>query len=440
MERIPYLDCISGRRKSKKRGESYLARQRAIDNYEKKLYIVFIKGGGRPMENDKANNRTGLLVDEPISSPEQDRLNRIQFAGHLADVLFKHEDSKCLIVALNGEWGSGKSSVLNLVEGFLVKKRNADRDVVVLRFNPWNASNLEQLTAMFFRELKPSIMGLDRKRRAKEDIAKLLDIFAGILTVAELSPVGNQYFRMGSALTQKVSGILKDTPKKTQEEIKRQLEQMLKGYAKRIFIIIDDIDRLDMDAMKLLFRLIRLNANFENTTYLLAFDRDLIEHVLEGDQPGHGREYVGKIVQVPINVPSPDEGLMTNILLDELDTFVREWKGEGFDEGHWKELYLDGSLRKYFRSMRGVVRYVNGLRITYPLVSSEVDVVDFMGLNLIRTFAPASYEMIRKNKDLLTKHRPARSCGKNLVNWRRNCLVEYTVLRQWEGMGKGKRN
>ena len=69
------------------------------------------------MENNVVNNKTGLLVDEPISSPGEDRLNRIQFAEHLADVLFEHEGNKCMVVAINGEWGCGKSSILNLIEG-----------------------------------------------------------------------------------------------------------------------------------------------------------------------------------------------------------------------------------------------------------------------------------------------------------------------------------
>lgn len=354
------------------------------------------------METNGVGNKIDLLVDEPISSPEQDRLNRTQFAEHLANVLFEHEDSKCLIVAVNGEWGCGKSSILNLIESYLVKKGNDNRNTVILRFNPWNASDVEQLTAMFFRELKMSIIGLDKNQKTKENIGKLLDIFSGILTVAQLSPIGNQYFSMGSALTKKASGMLKDIPKKTQEEIKRQLDQMLKGYAKRIFIIIDDIDRLDIHAMRLLFRLIRLNANFENTTYLLAFDRNLVEHVLECEQPGHGKEYIDKIVQVPINVPSPDERLITDILLGDLDKLIGKLGEKEFDRKHWEELYPEGRFRKYFKNIRDVVRYVNGLEITYPLVSSEVDMVDFMGLNLIRTFAPLSYEMIRKNKEMLT--------------------------------------
>ena len=94
------------------------------------------------MENNEVNNKTGLLVDEPISSPEQDRLNRIQFAEHLADVLFEYEGSECMVVAINGEWGCGKSSILNLIEGYLAKKRDDDSNIVILRFNPWNACQL----------------------------------------------------------------------------------------------------------------------------------------------------------------------------------------------------------------------------------------------------------------------------------------------------------
>lgn len=212
---------------------------------------------------------------------------------------------------------------------------------------------------------------------------------------------------------------------------------MLKEYVKRIFIIIDDIDRLDINAMKLLFRLIRLNANFENTTYLLAFDRNLVEDVLECEQPGHGKEYLDKIIQVPINVPSPDEGIITDILIGGLDTLVRKWGEEGFDRKHWEEVYSEGRFRKYFKNIRSVVRYVNGLEITYPLVSSEVDMVDFMGLNLIRTFAPLSYEMIRKNKDILTmgetgafERQKSNEVAKEILN------RIYNVPLMIEGRGK----
>lgn len=390
------------------------------------------------MENtEETNNNTSLLVDEPISIPAQDRLNRIQFAEHLANVLLEHKGGNCIIASLNGEWGCGKSSILNLIEGYLIDEQNNGEDIIILRFEPWNASGVEQLTAMFFRELKLSIIGVDKNKTTKANIGKLLDIFSGILTIAQLSPIGNQYFSMGSALTKKAGGILKDTPNKTQEEIKKQLDNMLKKYAKRIFIIIDDIDRLDIDAMKLLFRLIRNNANFKNTTYLLAFDRNLVEDVLECEQPGHGKEYIDKIVQVPIDVPSPDEGIISNILIDELDTIVKKWGEEGFDRAHWEKLYPEGRFRAYFKNIRKVVRYINGLEITYPLVSSEVDMVDFMGLNLIRTFAPLSYEMIRKNKDILTKREAGASISKTSDKLAKEILNRiYNVPSMIEGREK----
>ena len=390
------------------------------------------------MENtEETNNNTSLLVDEPISIPAQDRLNRIQFAEHLANVFLEHEGGNCIIASLNGEWGCGKSSILNLIEGYLIDKQNNGEDIIILRFEPWNASDVEQLTAMFFRELKLSIIGVDKNKTTKANIGKLLDIFSGILTIAQLSPIGNQYFSMGSALTKKAGGMLKDTPSKTQEEIKKQLDKILEEYAKRIFIIMDDIDRLDIDAMKLLFRLIRNNANFKNTTYLLAFDRNLVEDVLECEQPGHGKEYIDKIVQVPIDVPSPDEGIITNILIAELDTLVNNWGEEGFDRPHWEKLYPEGRFRAYFKNIRKIVRYINGLEITYPLVSSEVDMVDFMALNLIRTFAPLSYEMIRKNKDILTKGKTGASIGQTSVELTKEIMNRiYNIPSMIEGREK----
>lgn len=345
-----------------------------------------------------------LLVDEPIMLKEQDRLDRNKFAEQFAQTLLGYRGNSCLIAALHGPWGSGKSSLLNLIEDQLKSSSSTD-DYIIIRFNPWNISSLDQLITMFFHELKVAIQVRQRFNVDSGKAAKLLDIFSGILMVGTLSPVGSQYFAKGAEAVTKARGFIKNTRTKSLAEIKKQLNEELSKTAKRIFILIDDIDRLDEKAARLLFRMIRLNADFENTTYLLAFDLNVVKDLIKSDQPEHAEEYLEKIIQLPVHIPEIDEAVLQGLLVEELDAFVNKYDGDKFDTTRWQELLAEGRFFKFFRNIRDIVRYINGLNLNYALISNEVNMVDFMTLESIRIFAPESYDQIRRNKSILTRTR-----------------------------------
>jgi len=64
---------------------------------------------------------------------------------------------------------------------------------------------------------------------------------------------------------------------KTIIELKSEIIKYLSKRNKKIIIIIDDIDRLNEREIKEIFRLVRVNADFPNTIYVLAFDRKIVE-------------------------------------------------------------------------------------------------------------------------------------------------------------------
>lgn len=47
-----------------------------------------------------------------------------------------------------GEWGSGKTSLLNMTEAYL-----KDSKIIIIKFNPWLYSSYNQLVGQFFDEL-----------------------------------------------------------------------------------------------------------------------------------------------------------------------------------------------------------------------------------------------------------------------------------------------
>ena len=79
--------------------------------------------------------------------------------------------------------------------------------------------------------------------------------------------------------------------------------------------LIDDVDRLDQESMRYMFRLIRLNADFDSVTYVLAFDRDVVESVLTMEQGVSGHEYLEKIVQVGFDIPPAEPSKLKQIFL-----------------------------------------------------------------------------------------------------------------------------
>jgi predicted KAP-like P-loop ATPase len=99
---------------------------------------------------------------------------------------------------------------------------------------------------------------------------------------------------------------MKQLAEQNPSALKKELDKLMAKYGKRVIILIDDIDRLDKESMSLVFKLIRLNADFINTIYILSFDRKVVENALEGEQGVSGREYLEKFIQVPFDLPLPD--------------------------------------------------------------------------------------------------------------------------------------
>ena len=93
-----------------------------------------------------------LKGDNDIKDINDDRLNRANFAKNLSlnikNYFDRNEVNNCLTIGLIGEWGSGKTSILNMVEYYL-----KDSEIKIIKFNPWLYSSYNQLVEQFLDEL-----------------------------------------------------------------------------------------------------------------------------------------------------------------------------------------------------------------------------------------------------------------------------------------------
>ena len=155
-----------------------------------------------------------------------------------------------------------------------------------------------------------------------------------------------------SSMLTKEGVALNEQPESKLNETKRELSEMLKSLSKPILVVMDDVDRLSADEIKLLFQLVKANADFPNIIYLLLFQRDIVERSLESISPIAGRDFLEKIIQVGFDIPRVERSRLEKVLLNKLNELLGDNVIEKrFDQHRWGNIYIPG-LSPYFVTLR----------------------------------------------------------------------------------------
>lgn len=109
-------------------------------------------------------------ADRPISSHQEDLLGRAGFARSLANTIKQWKGNDSLVIALYGPWGSGKSSIKNMVVESLRDETLLPPQV--LEFNPWQWSGQDQIAQAFFGEIGHAIGRTDKSKAGRSRVTK----------------------------------------------------------------------------------------------------------------------------------------------------------------------------------------------------------------------------------------------------------------------------
>jgi predicted KAP-like P-loop ATPase len=195
--------------------------------------------------------------------------------------------------------------------------------------------------------------------------------------------------------------------------IKQDLSETLRAFETPILIVMDDVDRLSTEEIRLLFQLIKANADFPNLVYLLLFQRDIVEKSLEAIAPISGREFLEKIIQVGFDVPLIERPRLERVLFDGLNNLLaNESVARHFDQQRWGNIFIPG-LRPYFETLREVRLFLATLAFHISLFrgsgSFEVNPVDLIALEVLRLSEPEVYRQLPAAKSALTDPRDSGS-------------------------------
>lgn len=239
-----------------------------------------------------------LSPDRPKMDPSEDCFDQAPFAHLIVKGLLGYSGEECLVTALYGPWGSGKTTVLNFIRFYLQEELELEeKKPIVLEFNPWLFSGKEDLAQAFLNQLQSVLsMGNESFKKLKEKLAVFGQNIGNLLDLSGLTKGA------GKELGEILSKVLRSEPQNI-AILKKEIREILLEEKTRIIVFIDDIDRLDKEEARQLFSVIKVLADFPYMFYILAFDREAIAEALDSGGCLSGDRFLEKIIQVPFEIP-----------------------------------------------------------------------------------------------------------------------------------------
>lgn len=275
-----------------------------------------------------------------------DLLNNEAIAKTIIDLLAKRPE-EAVTIGVHGDWGAGKSSVLEMIDDAL---RDSD-DVLCIKFNGWRFQGFEDAKIALIEGIVTEL--IEQRSLATEagevvkNIFKRIDwlkvarhggglaftALSGIPTLdqiraavggvkglledpAELATKENY-----DAVLEGVQGLLKpDESKRLPEEIgafRKAFDDLLdKAGVKQLVVLIDDLDRCLPDIAIETLEAVRLFVFTDRTAFIVAADEAMIEYSVRKHFPelpdttgprDYARNYLEKLIQVPFRIPALGE-------------------------------------------------------------------------------------------------------------------------------------
>lgn len=275
-----------------------------------------------------------------------DLLNNEAIATTIIGLLRERPD-RSVTIGVHGDWGAGKSSVLEMIEGGLSGKD----EVLCLKFNGWRFQGFEDAKIALIEGI---VTGLVEKRPALTKAAGTVkDVFACIdwlkvaknagglaLTALTGIPTPNQIGTIVSTLEELltnpgqvatkenlssaidgVKAILKPSEtKNVPEEVeafRKAFDKLLKDAGvEQLVVLIDDLDRCLPDTAIETLEAIRLFVFTARTAFVVAADEAMIEYAVRKHFPDlpettgprdYARNYLEKLIQIPFRIPALGE-------------------------------------------------------------------------------------------------------------------------------------
>ena len=221
-----------------------------------------------------------FLADEEIGREADDLLSNEPQAKSFAETVLASGAHSGLVFGVDGPWGVGKTSFINLAERYW--KRAADK-VIVCRFEPLRYASEPDLADRMIRDLSAAIQN---------------KVFA-----PEFRPAASRYSRLikGKADVSFLGFKLSLEPsQETVDELLDDIDEVLRRIGRRVIVVIDDLDRLDAKTVNNVLFATRRTFKLSQATYVLCYDTEVLAGGKE--EGSRAREFLEKFVTVKLSL------------------------------------------------------------------------------------------------------------------------------------------
>lgn len=333
--------------------------------------------------NNATQDAHSFSLDIPIEDEDDDMFNMGSLVNRITSyIAFTDVRNNAFSMGIVGDWGDGKSSLMNLVEGKIKKDYS---DFVIVHFNPRASKKADTIQEDFLDELKRSLSP------HHSGINHTIDNYAVAIDAIPGVPV----------FVAKMLSLLQIHIDKNRQSRREVLRNAIIGIGKRIVVFVDDLDRLTGDELIEVMKVLDTNGAFPNMVFLTSYDKSYVNTVLTnhlklGIQK---RPYTDKYFTVEINVPThPAFRLMKQLVQLFQDAHVRGLiKADTISANTIEEhtLQLTPYLTMRLQTIRDVKRFANQFLYDYAEIQRDVNFHDFLLLEIIKYAYPNEYISLR---------------------------------------------
>jgi hypothetical protein len=348
--------------------------------------------------------------DRALESSEKDEFGFAGIARKLAPSLIAATESDGMVIGIEGPWGSGKSTMLNLLRKELPALNAPNLHIISIA--PWLIGDGSSLVRTLIEAMADVLDTLDDATSSRWSRNKKTTIRYGNLLrnyaaktgrgVAPLVKLAGLFVPMAAAAGEGLdmgAGFLDKFGKApTDADLKQAISERLKSLDVRFLVLIDDLDRLEPAQAVEVVRLVRSVADFPKVAYVMCYDRAVLAHALQiGLDVTNGDLFLQKVVQLTFAIPLPEPfdlrlSLREKSLAIYSEVNKRPPSSEELDE---LRLAIDREGQG-LRTPREVKLVLNGIRFAYANLAEQVYFPDICRINLIKILNPPLYVWLEK--------------------------------------------
>ena len=329
-------------------------------------------------------NKPILMFEKDV---DYDLLNRDVIIKHLYNSITHCQPYQSYVISLEGEWGSGKTTIINNVKRLLQNTSVSDKNYICIDdFDPWLYETQEAI-------LLAMLESIVHHSGIHYSPSRFNSITQGICeTVSNSHWSGDLLLKLFQVSANNGNNVLK---------LKQKIARCLRVTDKNIVFFIDNVDRAKDENIVFLFKLISIVFDLPRMIYVLSFERERVNNVLRTTDSFDER-FIEKIIQQEIKVPPISEETTNNVYYTCFKNLLSSYGvlSEDKDEYIPSARYILGKTR----NVREFKRMVNSVFPSVFGCDVSLNKSDLFMIEAIRFYDPELFYTIYKNSKYFISH------------------------------------